>query len=70
MKAGGGPDRLPGALVHLLVGDAEVPFEDERLALGVAHDALPVAAELGVVGREQEEPGLIFEIINGTILLR
>ena len=36
---------------------AEVPLEDEVLALGVAGDPLPVAAELRVVRREQLQPG-------------
>ena len=36
---------------------AEVPLEDEVLALGVARDPLAVAAELRVVRREQLEPG-------------
>ena len=36
---------------------AEVPLEDEVLALGVARDPLAVAAELRVVGRQQLQPG-------------
>ena len=36
---------------------AEVPVEDEVLALGVAHDPLAVAPELRVVGREQLQAG-------------
>src|SRR5439155_23876481 len=41
----------------LLLGDTEIPFEDERLPFGVTGHPLAVAAELGAVGREQEEPG-------------
>ena len=36
---------------------AEVPLEDQVLALGVARDALAVAAELRVVRRQELEPG-------------
>src|SRR5688572_23634950 len=36
---------------------AEIPLEDEVLALGVAGDALAVATELRVVRREQLQPG-------------
>jgi len=36
--------------------EAEVPIERQVLALGVAHDALAVAAELRVVRREQDQP--------------
>ncbi len=45
-------DRLRG-----LLGEAEVPLEGQVLPLGVAHDPLPVAPELGVVGRQQHQPG-------------
>ena len=41
----------------LLLVVAEVPVEDQVLALGVARDALAVAPELRVVRREQLEPG-------------
>ena len=41
----------------LLVGEAEVPFELEVLALGVPHDAFAVAPELGVVGGQQGQAG-------------
>jgi len=49
----------PGSLLggFPLFGEAQVPFEREVLALGVAHDPLPVATELGVVGRKQHEAG-------------
>ena len=40
----------------LLLG-TEVPIEDESLTLGVAGHAFPVPAELGIVGREELEPG-------------
>ena len=43
--------------VRLLRLVAEVPFEDEVLALGVAGDALAVAAELRVVDGQQLQPG-------------
>jgi hypothetical protein len=39
------------------LGDAEIPVEDQVLALGVADDALAVAPELRVVRREQQQPG-------------
>src|SRR5207302_111021 len=42
---------------QLLVGDSEIPVEQEVLPLGVAHDPLTVAAELWVVRRQEEEPG-------------
>jgi hypothetical protein len=53
------PNRL---LLSLLVGlvhlrDAEVPVEDEVLALGVSDHALTVAAKLGVVRGKQHQPG-------------
>ena len=41
----------------VVLGDAEVPLEHEVLALGVAHDPLAVAAELRIVGRQQQQPG-------------
>src|SRR5207249_3386548 len=49
------PRSLTGCLV--LLGQTEVPLEDEVLPLGVAHNALTVAAELRVVGRQQHQPG-------------
>ena len=45
-----------GRLLAFVV--AEVPFEDEVLALGIAGDPLAVAAELRVVRREQLQAGL------------
>ena len=50
----GRPSRPPWLAVFVV---AEVPLEDEVLALGVARDPLAVAAELRVVRREQLEPG-------------
>ena len=53
-SAGEGPQpRAP--LRHasdlLALGQAQIPVQHDALALGVAHDALPVAAELRVVAR-------------------
>ena len=45
-------------LLVVVFGDAEVPLEQQVLALGVAGHPLPVAAELRVVRRQQHEPGL------------
>src|SRR6478735_10066064 len=41
-----------------VLGQAEVPVEEDVLALGVAHHALAVPTELGVVGRHELETGL------------
>ena len=41
----------------LLVGHAEVPLEQQALALRVAGDALAVAAELRIVAWQQDEAG-------------
>ena len=41
----------------LVLGEAEVPVEQDVLALGVADDALPVAPELGIVAGQQHEAG-------------
>ena len=41
-----------------VLGQAEVPVEQDVLALGVADDALAVAAELRVVRRQELEAGL------------
>src|SRR5215210_3549427 len=46
-----------GALVEVLVGHPEIPAQDEGFPLRVAHHALPVPPELGVVGRQQQQPG-------------
>src|SRR2546426_1943385 len=50
---------LPGiaAFDQLLVGDSEIPVEQEVLPLGVTHDPLTVTAELRVVRRQEEQPG-------------
>ena len=40
-----------------LLGEAEVPVEGQVLPLGIADHPLTVAAELGVVRREQDQPG-------------
>ena len=48
----------PGIAADLVfVGDPQIPFELQVLALGITDDAFTVAAELGVVGREEGEPG-------------
>src|SRR4051794_14948404 len=55
--------RAPGQVSDLgsglafLFGHAEVPVEQQVLALGVPHDPLAVAAELRIVGRQQLEAG-------------
>src|SRR5439155_4470129 len=46
-----------GLELRFLLGDAEVPVEDEVLPLGVADDPLAVPAELRVVRGKKEEPG-------------
>src|SRR3954447_273664 len=48
---------LGGLLGLFVVRKAEIPVENQVLALGVAHDSFAVAAELRVVRREQFEPG-------------
>src|SRR5690606_29000552 len=54
---GGAPG--PGAARSgvVVLGVAQVPLEQDVLPLGVAHHPLAVAAELGVVRRQQHEPG-------------
>src|SRR5947209_16434926 len=56
-------ERRPGLGV-VVVGQAEVPIEDEALALRVSHHALPVAAELRIMWRQQleatQDPGSEF----------
>ena len=49
------PIARPGS--ELVVGAAEVPLERDQLALGVADDALAVAAELRIVAGQQHEAG-------------
>src|SRR5262245_3192114 len=43
--------------VVVVFGVAEVPLQEDVLALGVSHHTLTVAAELRVVRRQQHEPG-------------
>src|ERR1700730_7737819 len=45
------------SLGELVLRKSEVPVEQEVFALRVAYDPLPVSPELGVVGREQQQPG-------------
>ena len=57
----GGERRVPvrpaGASPVVVLGEAEVPLEQDVLPLGVADHPLPVAAELRVVGRQEHQAG-------------
>ena len=49
--------RLGALGLFLFFWDAEVPFQQNVLPLGVADDPLAIATELRVVGREKHQPG-------------
>ena len=46
-----------GSATDLFLGNAEVPLEQDVLPLGVADHPLAVATVLGVVRRQQDQPG-------------